>query len=133
MSRRRHEGPGHSSEWIDLTGSVPERSRRKVSHQASQPRHFRERVGRALRGVRSERDLPAGLKLFLLVGLCAGTLVSVALAVIGGSRCPWLTPIGALAGPVVGSVSLLVLLGSLWVGGRGIRMLMRWTQRGPRP
>src|SRR4030095_9057432 len=117
----------------DLTGSIPEGSRREVGYQASQTTPLGGRVGRALRGVRSERDLPAGVKLFLLVALCAGTPVSVALAVIWGSRCSWLTPIGALAGPVVGSVSLLGLLGSLWVVGRGIRMLMRWTQRSPRP
>jgi hypothetical protein len=129
MSQRRHDGPRHTSEWIDLTGSIPRRSRRGVSHQAPRPRHFRERLGQALRQLRSERDLPAGLLLFVLVGLCAGTPVSLAFAVLWGRRSPWLTPIGVLVGTFVGYVSLLVLLSSLWVVRRGIRMLRQRTER----
>ena len=129
MPRRRHDGPRHTSEWIDLTGSIPRRSRRGVGHQAPQPRHFRERIGQALRQLKSERDLPAGLRLFVLVGLGAGTPVSLTFAVIWGRRSPWLTPIGVLVGAVVGYVSLLVLVSSLWVVHRGIRMLRQRTER----
>lgn len=132
MSRRRHDRPRHTGEWIDLTGSIPQRSGRGVSHQAPHTRPFRERLGRALRQVSNERDLPAGLQLFLLVGFLAGTPASLALAVLWGGRSSWLIPAGMLAGAVAGFTALLLLFGSLWLVDKGIRMLVQRRERSPR-
>ena len=129
MSRRRHDGPRHTGEWIDLTGSIAERRRRGASHQAPHPNQFRERLGRALRQVRSERDVPAALQLFVLVGFCAGTPASLVLAVIWGRRSLWLIPAGVLAGAVAGFISLLFLFSFLWVVGNSIRMLIQRRER----
>jgi hypothetical protein len=121
--------PRHSSEWIDLSDSIPRRAKRVLSSGASHTRNFRQRVWITLREVGRGGNPPLTLQLFVLVGVLSGTPLSLALAVIWGGQSWWLIPIGLVTGALVGSIGLLVLFGSLWVVARGIRIVEEWLER----
>jgi hypothetical protein len=126
---RRRDRPRHSSEWIDLSDSILRRARRLLSWGTSHTGNFRERSWTEVRQVRRGRDAPSAFQLFVLAGVFIGTPVSLALAVIWGSRSWWLIPLGLVTGVLVGSIGLLVLFSLLWVVARGIRILEEWLER----